>query len=75
MQWTIAKPKKWHTSTETKALLNVSGCDLAHLRQAGKLRYAKHGNAYFYDLVSIAKLGQLVNKKAGPPSSKGQCSL
>ncbi len=43
------KHVNWVSSTAMAQLLRVSSCELSHLRQAGKLRFAKLGNAYFYD--------------------------
>jgi len=40
--------KKYLSSKETMKELKVSSCDLMHLREAGKLKYVKKGNAYFY---------------------------
>ncbi|WP_299223185.1 hypothetical protein [uncultured Psychroserpens sp.] len=39
---------KYLSSKEAMKALKVSSCDLMHLRQAGKLKYVKKGNAYFY---------------------------
>lgn len=38
----------WLTSVEARGLLRVSTCQLAHLRNAGKLRFRKEGNAFLY---------------------------
>ena len=46
---------KYLTSKEAKAALKVQDCDLAHIRNAGKLQFAKKGNAYLYLKESIAK--------------------
>lgn len=43
------KHVNWVSSTTMAKILNVSSCELSHLRHAGKLIYAKVGNAYFYD--------------------------
>jgi len=40
---------KYLNSKETMKELKVSSCDLMHLREAGKLKYVKKGNAYFYE--------------------------
>tara|TARA_R110002072_G_scaffold23181_3_gene80444 strand:+ start:27504 stop:28109 length:606 start_codon:yes stop_codon:yes gene_type:complete len=39
---------RWLNSTEMASRLNVSACELSHLRIAGKLPFKKHGNAYLY---------------------------
>ena len=36
------------TSKEMRKQLKVSGCELMHLREAGKLKFVKKGNAYHY---------------------------
>lgn len=43
------KHVNWVSSTAMAQILKVSSCELSHLRHAGKLRFAKIGNAYFYD--------------------------
>lgn len=43
-------PEEWLSSKETKKALNVSSCELMHLRVAGKLPYKKQGNAYFHQI-------------------------
>ena len=50
------KPTKFLTSKEAKAELKVQDCDLAHIRNAGKLQFTKKGNAYLYSKESIEKL-------------------
>jgi hypothetical protein len=39
---------QWVNSTEARKRLKVSTCDLAHLRNAGKIESKKVGNAYYY---------------------------
>ena len=36
------------TSKEKRAQLKVSACELMHMREAGKLKFVKKGNAYLY---------------------------
>lgn len=38
----------WLTSREIRALLHISTCELAHLREAGKLEFVRRGNAFLY---------------------------
>ena len=45
--------EKYLTSKEAKAELQVQDCDLAHIRNAGKLEFTKKGNAYLYSKESI----------------------
>lgn len=44
------------TSKEAKSELKVQDCDLAHIRNTGKLQFTKKGNAYFYSKESIERL-------------------
>ena len=46
----------WLKSKEVEKALKISSCDLANLRIAGKLKYTKKGNAFFYDKKSILKI-------------------
>lgn len=43
------------TSKEAKAMLKVQDCDLAHIRNSGKLKFTKKGNSYLYLKESIEK--------------------
>jgi|TARA_R110002012_G_scaffold79652_1_gene202464 hypothetical protein len=43
----------WLSSKETQKALKITGCALMHLRQSGKLRFKKQGNAYFYQINKI----------------------
>lgn len=36
---------KYLTSKEVKKELKVQGCDLAHIRNSGKLQFTKKGNS------------------------------
>jgi hypothetical protein len=38
----------WLTGKDTQKLLKISGCELMHLRESGKLKFKKQGNAYYY---------------------------
>jgi hypothetical protein len=42
----------WLNSKQTMKLLKLSSCELMHLRQAGKLKFEKRGNSYFYAIES-----------------------
>ena len=44
----MTKSKKLLKSNEVQKELKVSTCDIMHLREAGKLRFEKKGNAYLY---------------------------
>jgi hypothetical protein len=47
------KTEQYLTSKEAKAALKVQDCDLAHIRNAGKLQFSKKGNAFMYSKKSI----------------------
>jgi hypothetical protein len=51
----------WLTSAVARKILKASTCELAHLREAGKIRFVKRGNAFLYaksDCQRIAELGR-----------------
>ena len=41
------------TSNEAKKALKIHDCDLAHIRNSGKLQFTKKGNSYLYLKESI----------------------
>lgn len=43
-----SKHDEWLNSKEARSELEVSACDLSHIREAGALRYRKDRNAYRY---------------------------
>lgn len=45
--------KKYLNSKEAKVALKVQDCDLAHIRNAGKLKFEKKGNAFMYSKESL----------------------
>jgi hypothetical protein len=47
------KTVKYLTSQEAKKELKVQDCDLAHIRNSGKLQFTKKGNSYLYLKESI----------------------
>lgn len=47
------KTVKYLTSQEAKKELKVQDCDLAHIRNSGKLLFTKKGNSYLYLKESI----------------------
>lgn len=49
-------PLKYLTSKEAKKELKVQDCDLAHIRNSGKLQFTKKGNSYLYLKESIEEL-------------------
>jgi hypothetical protein len=52
----------WLTSKETQKLLNISGCELMHLRESGKLTFKKQGNAFLYQIDQSQIEQKLINK-------------
>jgi hypothetical protein len=52
----------WLTSKETQKLLNISGCELMHLRESGKLVFKKQGNAFLYQIDQ----GRIEQKQINP---------
>lgn len=53
--------EKYLNSKEAKAVLKVQDCDLAHIRNAGKLKFEKKGNAFLYSKESLEEFK--TNKK------------
>jgi hypothetical protein len=48
-------PLTYLTSKEAKEELKVQNCDIAHIRNSGKLQFTKKGNSYLYLKESIEK--------------------
>jgi hypothetical protein len=48
-------PLTYLTSKEANKELKVQDCDLAHIRNSGKLQFTKKGNSYLYLKESIEK--------------------
>lgn len=46
-------PLNYLTSKEAKKELKVQDCDLAHIRNSGKLQFIKKGNSFLYIKDSI----------------------
>jgi DNA-binding sugar fermentation-stimulating protein len=59
------KTTQFLTSEEAKVELKVQDCNLAHIRNAGKLQFTKKGNAYLYSKEAINKQKKklLIEKK------------
>lgn len=49
---------EWLKSKEVMKTLKIRACDVMHLRETGKLKYTKQGNAFLYETESV-----LNNKK------------
>ena len=50
------KDPNWLTSDEARRALRISSCELMHLRLAGKLRFSKKGNSFFYKKDDVQKV-------------------
>jgi hypothetical protein len=46
----IQSESDWLSSMEVMEKLDISACELSHLRDSGKLKFAKLGNAFYYDI-------------------------
>jgi len=51
----MEEEKEYYTSKEAKKILKVSDCKLMHLREEGKIKAVKKGNAYLYEITKIQK--------------------
>ena len=49
---------EWLRSDEARKVLQVSTCDLAHLRQGGKIAFRKAGNAYLHSAADCEQLAR-----------------
>lgn len=48
----VENSDQWLRSNEVREALKISTCDLAHMRDAGKIESKKVGNAFLYKLPS-----------------------
>lgn len=58
--WYLEMEKKtqtseWLKSKEVMKVLKIRACDKMHLREAGKLKFTKQGNAFLYSTESVLK--------------------
>jgi len=49
------KSSEWINSKEVMKTLKIRACDVMHLREAGKLKFTKQGNAFLYSVESVLK--------------------
>jgi hypothetical protein len=47
---------EWLKSKEVMKTLKIRACDVMHLREEGKLKFTKHGNAFLYNAESVIRL-------------------
>ena len=45
--------EQWLRSKEAMKLIRATSCELAHLRQDGKIQFKKEGNAFLYSGVDL----------------------
>lgn len=50
-----AQSSEWLKSKEVIKTLKIRACDVMHLREAGKLKFTKQGNAFLYSAESVLK--------------------
>ena len=55
---------EWLRSKDASRAMKVSACTLAHIRDAGKLRFKKDGNAFLYHPDDVAEVARKRDKKA-----------
>lgn len=48
--------KKYLKSKEVQKELKIRTCDIMHLREEGKLKFIKKGNAYLYEKEDVETL-------------------
>jgi hypothetical protein len=47
---------EWLKSKEVMKMLKIRARDVMHLREAGKIKFTKQGNAFLYSAESVALL-------------------
>ena len=50
--------KDYMSTKEVKSTLKVQDCDVMHLREAGKMKFTKKGNAFWYLRSDVTKLAK-----------------
>jgi len=60
VQWFLEMGNKiqnseWLKSKEVMKTLKIRACDVMHLRETGKLKYSKQGNAFLYAAECVLK--------------------
>jgi hypothetical protein len=51
----VVNYSEWLKSKEVMKTLKIRACDVMHLREAGKLKFTKQGNAFLYSTESVLK--------------------
>lgn len=51
----FSKTESWVTSKQAREQIRISSCELMHLRESGKLRFRKQGNAFFYQRSDVQR--------------------
>lgn len=62
--------QSWRSSGQAKLLLKISSCELMHLRDAGRIRLVKKGNAFLYHLGDISHLAETASLAKNQRSAK-----
>ena len=65
---------EWLSSTDARAIMRLSSCDLAHLRESGTVRFRKKGNAFFYSPDDCQHIA-LERRSQVPAETDGHGSL
>jgi hypothetical protein len=60
-----ARGAEWMTSAEVQKTARITSCHLMHLREEGKLRFRKKGNAFLYWREDVGRVASLKAKAAG----------
>jgi hypothetical protein len=55
MESKSATRPEWIDSQVARKLLRLSDCELMHLRESGKLRFQKQGNAFLYSSHDVER--------------------
>lgn len=70
-----SKPGDWLDSKEARKELKASACDLSHIREAGKVRYRKDGNAYRYLKKDVQNHKKAREKRLRQPANRLHSSV
>ena len=57
-----SKKKDWLDSKAANIEPHISACDLSHIREDGKLRYKKEGNAVHHAKKDVQRLKRAIEK-------------
>ena len=60
----------WMSSGEARRRLRVSACHLMHLRNGGRLRFRKQGNAFLYAAEDVDHVQREQDASAAPAAGR-----